>query len=83
MFFKEKIAKIGTMVVVGKNSAEVLVGFYEPKHIKVKFTDDDHHIPCETHSDTVECEVIRKHCQFYLFIEWDVAGTREIEWAFR
>ena len=83
MYIYERFAKVGRMTVVAKNHIEIPMGGYEPRKIEVKFIDEQCHIPCETHHDKLLHRFFRKGYQTFLFIEWDVANARIVEWFFK
>lgn len=85
----------GTLTVTGKNETHILLSG-RPREVVVYFKEDNHHHhPCNHHHDHLHFHVIHKDedvhkhhkighhhhdRQFFLEIEWDVDGVREIFW---
>lgn len=79
----DKYEKRGILSVVGRNCIEIPIGSIDPRRVKVKFIDHDHHVPCDIRHDKLSYNLVRRGHQFYLFIEWSVSGKRTIEWQYR
>jgi hypothetical protein len=77
----------GELVVTATGSLTIpLAG--EPREVSVRFRHPHHHIPCNPHHhDKLEYQITSEHLKlhhdhlFFLVIEWEVSGIREIEWS--
>lgn len=73
----------GELIVTGKGFLNIPLDRL-PAETKAWFKDEESHVPCNPHTDSLEYSVhhsnTHHHHKFVLIIKWNVSGHREIRW---
>ena len=85
----EEIMQSGDLVVNGSGKTSILLTHFHESKVRIHFTGDQEHIPCNYEArDSFEWKIVENKKfkfkkQYFLIISWKVSNMRNIRWEIR